>query len=113
MIGIWCWSARQGTSGSCCRWRWRSGIDRDDGGCGDQAHVEQAADLLRSGIHENQIVAVRKTARPGEPAPAKAGDTLADLLAGTQTDLRRIAAALRKVATQARFLDRPDWPALD
>jgi len=38
-----------------------------------EAHVERIAALLRSGIHENQIVAVRKT------SPHRAG-TLADLL---------------------------------
>ncbi len=63
-----------------------------------EAHVERIAALLRSGIRENQIVAVRKT------SPHRAG-TLADLLAGTQTDLRRIEVALREVAIQASFLD--------
>lgn len=58
-----------------------------------EAHVERVAALLRSGIHENQIVAVRKT------SPHRAG-TLADLLAVMQTDLRRI-----EVAIQASFLD--------
>ena len=64
-----------------------------------EAHVERVAALLRSGIHENQIVAVRKT------NPHRAG-TLADLLAVMQTDLRRIEVALREVAIQARFLDQ-------
>jgi hypothetical protein len=63
-----------------------------------EAHVERVAALLRSGIHENQIVAVRKT------SPHRAG-TLADLLAVMQTDLRRIEVALREVAIQASFLD--------
>jgi hypothetical protein len=61
------------------------------------------AALLRSGIHENQIVAVRKT------SPRRAG-TLADLLAVMQTDLRRIEVALREVAIQASFLDRLTRP---
>ena len=64
-----------------------------------EAHVERVAALLRSGIHENQIVAVRKT------SPHRAG-TLADLLAVMQTDLRRIEVALREVAIQASFLDQ-------
>jgi ParB/RepB/Spo0J family partition protein len=64
-----------------------------------EAHVERVAALLRSGIHENQIVAVRKT------NPHRAG-TLADLLAVMQTDLRRIEVALREVAIQASFLDQ-------
>jgi ParB/RepB/Spo0J family partition protein len=64
-----------------------------------EAHVERVATLLRSGIHENQIVAVRKT------SPHRAG-TLADLLAVMQTDLRRIEVALREVAIQASFLDQ-------
>ena len=63
-----------------------------------EAHVERIAALLRSGIQENQIVAVRKT------SPHRAG-TLADLLAVMQTDLRRIEVALRSVAIQASFLD--------
>jgi hypothetical protein len=37
-----------------------------------EAHVKRVAALLRSGIHENQIVAVRKTSRIGERAPEKA-----------------------------------------
>ena len=63
-----------------------------------EAHVERIAGLLRSGIQENQIVALRKT------SPHRAG-TLADLLAVMQTDLRRIEVALREVAIQANFLD--------
>ena len=62
------------------------------------AHVERVAALLRSGIHENQIVAVPET------SPLRAG-TLADLLAIMQTDLRRIEVALRGVAIQASFFD--------
>jgi hypothetical protein len=64
-----------------------------------EAHVERVAALLRSGIHENQIVAVRKT------NPHRAG-TLADLLAVMQTDLRRIEVAQCEVAIQASFLDQ-------
>ena len=51
--------------------------------------------------------ALMRSARTGEPAPAKAGGTLADLLAVMQTDLRRIEVALREVAIQASFLDAP------
>ncbi len=79
-----------------------------------EAHVERVAALLRSGIHENQIVAVRKTgphrgACPCESQPPRrrgAGGTLAALLAVMQTDLRRIEVALREVAIQASFLDQ-------
>jgi len=63
-----------------------------------EAQVDRIAALLRSGIRDNQIVAVRKT------SPHRAG-TLADLLAAMQTDLRRIEVALREVAIQASFLD--------
>jgi uncharacterized DUF497 family protein len=71
-----------------------------------EGHVERVAALLRSGIHENQIVAVRKTsplrrACPRESPPPRrlgAGGTLADLLAVMKTDLRRIEVALREVA---------------
>jgi hypothetical protein len=63
-----------------------------------EAHVERVAALLRAGIHENQIVAMRKA------SPHRAG-TLADLLAVMQTDLRRIEIALREVAIQASFLE--------
>ncbi len=59
----------------------------------------RVAAALRSGIHENRIVAVRQT------SPHREG-TLADLLAVMQTDLRRIEAALREVAMQASFLDQ-------
>ena len=64
-----------------------------------EAHVERVAALLRSGIHENQIVAVRKTSphRAGRPG---------ELAAVMQTDLRRIEVALREVAIQASFLDQ-------
>jgi ParB/RepB/Spo0J family partition protein len=63
-----------------------------------EAQVDRVAALLRPGIHENQIVAVRKT------SPHRAG-TLAGLLAAMQTDLRRIEVALREVAIQASFLE--------
>lgn len=63
-----------------------------------EANVERIAALLRSGIHQNQVVAVRKT------NPHRAG-TLADLLAVMQKDLRRIEVALREAAIQASFLD--------
>jgi hypothetical protein len=64
-----------------------------------EAHVERVAALLRFGIHENQIVAARKT------SPHRAC-TLADLLAVMQTGLRHIEVALREVAIQASFLDQ-------
>lgn len=60
--------------------------------------IERTAALLRSGIHDNQIVPVRKT------SPHRAG-ALADLLVAIQTDLRRIEVALREVAIQASFLE--------
>ena len=65
-----------------------------------EAHVERVAALLRSGIHENQIVAVRKT------NPHRAG-TLADLLAVMQTETffaERVDRADR--AAFRRVLDR-------
>ena len=64
-----------------------------------EAHVERIAALLRSGIHDNQIVAVRKV------SPHRAG-TLADLFAAMQKDLRRIEVALREAAIQESFLDQ-------
>jgi ParB/RepB/Spo0J family partition protein len=63
-----------------------------------ESNVDRISALLRSGIHENQIVAVRKT------NPHRAG-ILADLLAVMQTDLRRIEVALREAAIQTSFLD--------
>ena len=62
-----------------------------------EAHVERIAVLLRTGIHENQVVAVRKT------NPHRAAH-LADLLGVMQKDLRRIEVALREAAVQASFL---------
>ncbi len=65
---------------------------------GFEANVERIANLLRSGISDNQIVAVRKT------NPHRAGH-LADLMAAMQKDMRRIELALREAAVQASFLD--------
>jgi len=62
-----------------------------------EASVDRIATLLRSGIHENQIVAIRKV------DPHRAGN-LADLLAVMQKDLRRIEVGLREAAVQASFL---------
>lgn len=62
-----------------------------------EANVERVAALLRTGIHENQVVAVRKT------NPDRA-TYLADLLGAMQKDLRRIEVALREAAVQASFL---------
>jgi ParB family chromosome partitioning protein len=62
-----------------------------------EASVDRIATLLRSGIHENQIVAVRKV------DPHRAGN-LADVLAVMQKDLRRIEVGLREAAVQASFL---------
>ena len=59
-----------------------------------EANIERVAALLRSGIHDNQIGAVRKTS-------SRRAGTLADLLAVMQTGLRRI-----EVAIQASFLDQ-------
>jgi hypothetical protein len=50
---------------------------------GFEAHVERIALMLRSGIHDNQIVAIRKT-NPDCAAH------LADLLGVMQKDMRRI-----------------------
>jgi len=62
-----------------------------------EAHVERVAALLRSGIHDNQVVAVRKT------NPDRSG-YLADPPGVMQKDLRRIEVALREAAVQADFL---------
>ena len=62
-----------------------------------EASVERIASLLRHGIRDNQVVAVRRT------NPHRAGN-LADLLGVMQKDLRRIEIALREAAVQASFL---------
>ncbi len=64
---------------------------------GFEANVERIALMLRSGIHDNQIIAMRKT------NPDRAAH-LADLLGVMQKDLRRIEVALREMAVQASFL---------
>ena len=69
---------------------------------GFEANVERIALMLRSGIHDNQIIAMRKT------NPDRAAH-LADLLGVMQKDLRRIEVALREMAVQARI----SWPMPD
>jgi ParB/RepB/Spo0J family partition protein len=64
---------------------------------GFEAQVDRIAAMLRTGIHENQVVAVRKT------NPDRAS-YLADLFAQMQKDLRRIEIALREAAIQESFL---------
>lgn len=59
--------------------------------------VERVAFLLRQGIQDNQIVALRKV------NPHRAG-ILSDTIAAMQTDLRRIEVALREMAVQAELL---------
>ncbi len=59
--------------------------------------VEQIAAMLRDGISENELVAVRKV-NPND------ADRLADLLALMVVDIRRIETGLRKVAAQASLL---------
>ena len=59
--------------------------------------VERVGAMLRAGVRDNQIVAVKKV------NPDRAG-TLADILAAMQRDLRRIEIALREVAVQAELL---------
>ncbi len=53
--------------------------------------------MLQSGIHDNQIIAMRKT-NPNRAAH------LAELLGVMQKDLRRIEVALREMTMQASFL---------
>jgi hypothetical protein len=53
--------------------------------------------MLRAGVRDNQIVAVKKV------NPDRAS-TLADILAAMQRDLRRIEIALREAAVQAELL---------
>ena len=60
---------------------------------GFEANVERIALMLRSGIHDNQIIAMRKT-NPDRAA------YLADLLGVMQKDLRRIEVALREAASR-------------
>jgi ParB/RepB/Spo0J family partition protein len=62
-----------------------------------EANVERIALMLRTSIHDNQVVAVRKV------SPHRAG-TLADLFGQMQKDLRRIEIALREAAIQESFL---------
>jgi ParB family chromosome partitioning protein len=62
-----------------------------------EANVERIALLLRTGIHDNHVVAVRKV------SPHRAGN-LADLFGQMQKDLRRIEVALREAAIQESFL---------
>ena len=64
---------------------------------GFEANVERIALMLRSGIHDNQIIAMRKTNPDRAPHLAK-------LLGVMQKDLRRIEVALREMAVQASFL---------
>jgi len=65
---------------------------------GFEANVERIALMLRSGIHDNQIIAMRKTNQ--DPAAH-----LAELLGVMQKDLRRIEVALREMAVQASSLN--------
>jgi hypothetical protein len=62
-----------------------------------ETQVERLSVMLRSSIHDNQIIAVRKV------SPHRAGN-LADLFAQMQKDLRRIEVALREAAIQESFL---------
>jgi hypothetical protein len=54
--------------------------------------------LLRSGIHDNQIEAVKKV-NPNDAS------RFADLFAAMQVDMRRIEVALRQVAIKQQLLD--------
>ena len=62
-----------------------------------EAQVDRIALMLRTGIRDNQIVAVRKV------DPFRAA-VVADQFAAMQKDLRRIELALREAAIQAEFL---------
>ncbi len=62
-----------------------------------ESQVERIALMLRTGIKDNDIVAVRKV-NPHRSAH------LADLFAVMQKDLRRIEVALREAAIQTEFL---------
>ena len=59
--------------------------------------VQRVAALLRSGMCENQVVAIRKV------NPHRAGQ-IADLMGAMQADMRRIELSLRTAAAQADFL---------
>jgi len=59
--------------------------------------VERVGAMLRAGVRDNQIVAVKKI------NPDRAS-MLADILAVMQRDLRRIEIALREAAVQAELL---------
>jgi ParB family chromosome partitioning protein len=63
-----------------------------------EAQVERVSAMLRAGIDENRVVAVKKV------SPHRAGH-LADLLGAMQGDLRRIELGLRTAAVQASFLE--------
>jgi ParB family chromosome partitioning protein len=58
--------------------------------------IEKVAAMLRAGIHDNKVVAVKRI------NPQRA-DYLADLLAQMQKDVRRIELSLRQVSVQAEF----------
>ena len=62
-----------------------------------ESMVERVGAMLRAGVRDNQIVAVKKV------NPDRAS-TLADILAAMQRDLRRIEIALREAAVQAELL---------
>jgi ParB/RepB/Spo0J family partition protein len=62
-----------------------------------EANVERIALMLRTSIHDNQVVAVRKV------SPHHAGN-LADLFGQMQKDPRRIEIAPREAAIQESFL---------
>lgn len=61
-----------------------------------EARVEQVAAMLRAGIADNVVTAVKRV------DPGRAG-TLADLLAAIQRDVQRLENALRAVAVQEQF----------
>jgi len=62
-----------------------------------ESMVERVGAMLRAGVRDNQIVAVKKI------NPDRAG-TLADILAAMGKDIRRIEVALRETAIQAELL---------
>ena len=62
-----------------------------------EAQVARIAHMLRSGISDNQVVAVKKV----DPFRAS---VVADQFAQMQKDLRRIEIALRGAAIQAEFM---------